>query len=151
MWLRWLLAAFHLVALGIGFAAVLARRRALHGPLDDEGLRRVFFADNLWAVAAVLWLATGLVRAFTALEKGSSYYLSNVAFLTKMGLFVLVLVLEAWPMTTLIRWRIRRRRGEPLDTSRANTLAVISQVQALLVVAMVFAATAMARGLGSLG
>lgn len=50
-------------------------------------------------------------------------------------------------MATLIRWRIRRARADVLDTSRALIFARISEVQVLLVVAMVFAATAMARGL----
>jgi hypothetical protein len=36
--------------------------------------------------------------------------------------------------------------GQPLDTRVAPVVARISEVQALLVIAMVFAATAMARG-----
>jgi putative membrane protein len=146
--IRWLLAALHLLALGIGLGAVWARARALRGPLDDAGLRRVFYADTLWGVAAVVWIATGLLRAFGGWEKGAAYYLHNHAFLAKMGLLVLVLALEVWPMVTLIRWRISLARGHPVDTGRAPTFALISTVQAAIVVAMVFAATAMARGLG---
>ena len=146
---RWLLAALHLLALGVGLGAVWARGRALRGPLDAHGLRRVFAADAWWGVAAVVWIATGLLRAFGGWEKGTAYYLQNHAFLTKMALLVLVLALEAWPMATLIRWRIRLAKGGEVDTARAPTFALISTVQAALVVAMVFAAAAMARGLGT--
>jgi putative membrane protein len=51
-------------------------------------------------------------------------------------------------MITLIRWRKTVSRGESPDTSAAPLLARISFVQAWLIVLMVFAATAMARGLG---
>ncbi len=71
MTIRWLLAAIHLLALGLGFGAVWARGRALRGELDPAGLRRAFYADTWWGVAAVLWIGTGLVRAFGGFEKGS--------------------------------------------------------------------------------
>ncbi len=148
MVLQWMLAALHLLALGVGMGAIWVRARALRGALNPEGLRRIFAADTLWGVAALLWLTTGLWRAFGGLEKGSAYYLASNAFVIKMGLLVLVLLLEIWPMVTFIRWRIRLARREPVDTSHARHLALISNVQAALVVAMVFAATAMARGLG---
>ena len=146
--IRWIVAALHLLALGVGLGVVWARGRALHGVLDAQGLRRVFYADNLWGMAAGVWIATGLARAFAGLEKGSAYYLHNHAFWTKMTLLGLVLLLEVWPMASLIRWRIRYARGEDIDTRRAGVLAGISVAQAGLVIAMVFAATAMARGLG---
>ena len=150
MLIRWLLAALHLLALGIGLGAVWARGSALRGRLDADGYRRLFHADSLWGVAALLWISTGLVRAFGGLEKGSAYYLHNAAFLAKMTLLVLVLALEVWPMTTLIRWRVALGRGREVDPGPAATLALISRVQAGLIVAMVFAATAMARGLAAL-
>jgi putative membrane protein len=148
--IRWIFAALHLLALGIGLGAVWARASALRGPLDAAGYRRVFHSDSLWGVAALLWISTGLIRAFGGLEKGSGYYLHNAAFLAKMTLLALVLALEVWPMMTLIRWRIALGRGGAVDPSPADKIALISRVQAALIVAMVFAATAMARGLGVL-
>ena len=34
--------------------------RALQAPLDVPALRRVFYADTWWGIAAVLWIGTGL-------------------------------------------------------------------------------------------
>jgi putative membrane protein len=148
MLLRWMFAAFHLLALGIGLGAIWVRSRALAGEPDAARLRQAFAADTFWGVAAVLWIATGLVRAFGGLEKGTDYYLGNTAFLIKMALLGLILLLEIWPMVTLIRWRIALGRGQPVDTRPARHFALISLLQAGLVIAMVFAANAMARGLG---
>ena len=147
MTIRWLMAALHLLALGIGLGSVWVRARALRGPLDAPGLRRVFAADAWWGIAAIVWIATGLYRLFAGLEKATAYYMGSNAFWTKMALLGLILALEILPAATLVRWRMLQRRGEAVDTARAGTLATISAVQAALVVAMVFAATAMARGL----
>jgi hypothetical protein len=87
-------------------------------------------------------------RAWGGIEKGTTYYLQNDAFLIKMALLGLILILEVWPMATLIQWRIRMRRNELSDTGAAAAMARISWVQAGLVILMVFAATAMARGYG---
>jgi putative membrane protein len=152
MMLRWLLAALHLLALGIGLGAVWARGRALRSPLEvGDNLKRVFLADALWGAAGFLWISTGLWRFLGGLEKGTGYYLQNHVFLTKMALLVVLLLLEVAPIVTLIHWRKRAAAGVPGDFRAAGRLATISHIQVWLVVLMVFAATAMARGLGSAG
>jgi putative membrane protein len=148
MWIRWLLASLHLLGLGIGLGAIWVRARALGGSLDPDRLQRALLADTFWGIAALLWIVTGLIRAFGGYEKGTQYYLQNDAFILKMILLGLILVLEIRPMITLIQWRRVLSRKEEVDTTPAAALARMSWVQVALVVAMVFAATAMARGYG---
>lgn len=143
----WLLATLHLLALGIGLGAVYARARALRGTLDQDGLRRVFLCDNWWGVAGGLFLVTGVLRAFFGFAKGTEYYLANGLFHAKLGLFVLILLLEIWPMMTFIRWRMQMKRGDTIDTSRARAFAGISHAQMGLILIILFLATAIARGL----
>lgn len=147
--LRWILAATHLLALGIGLGAVWARGRALRQPLDLTGLRRVFAADAWWGIAALLWLSTGLWRLIGGTEKATAYYMGNHVFWGKMILFVAIVLLELAPMMALIRWRRQAAAGQLPDVSRAGGFARTSFIQAGLVVLMVFAATAMARGYGA--
>jgi putative membrane protein len=90
----------------------------------------------------------GAAARLRGYEKGTTYYLGNHLFRTKMALFGAILLLELWPMVTLIRWRLTMRRGAAIDARVAPSLARISVVQAVLVLAMVFAASGMARGLG---
>lgn len=140
--------ALHLLALAIGLPSVFLRGRALKGPVDAEGLRALFAADNAWGVAALLWIVTGLLRAFGGLEKGTTFYLHSNLFWSKMALFAAVLLLEVWPMVTFIRWRIQRGRGQAPDTSGARALYVINHIEMALVVVIVFVASFMARGFG---
>jgi putative membrane protein len=147
--LRWLLAAVHLLALGIGLGSVWARARLLGAPtLDDSTLRRALAADVWWGVAAILWVGSGLWRLLGGTEKTTAYYLENHAFWTKMVLFAAILVLESTPIVRLGTWRRQLARGETPDLRAAPTMARTSYVQAVLVILMVLAATAMARGLG---
>ena len=92
--LRWLIATLHLLTLPLGLGAIWARSRALSLTRSADDLHRVFVADNLWGLAAVLWLVTGLLRVFAGLEKGTSYYLHDRVFYAKMGLFLVILLLE---------------------------------------------------------
>jgi putative membrane protein len=141
---------------------VLARGEALKQAARDlpgtEALRRAFRADNHWGIAAILWLVTGLWRYLGSTEKSTGYYNSNHVFLTKMGLFVAILVLEISPMMTLIRWR--RTLGRPttvqggasvalIDATAARKIATISYIQGAIVTVMVLAAVTMARGYGA--
>ena len=70
--LRLLLAALHLIALGIGLGAVWARGNALNRPLDRAAMVRAFHADTWWGIAAVLWISTGLWRLLAGTEKATS-------------------------------------------------------------------------------
>jgi putative membrane protein len=169
--LRLTLAWLHLIALGIGMWAVLARGQALREAARElpgtAALRRAFLADARWGAAAVLWLGTGLWRYLGSTEKSTAYYNSNHIFLTKMTLFVVVLGLEIWPMVTLIRWRAAIGRGAAgasgargggagaggaaLDPAVARRAATISYIEGAIVAVMVFTAVAMARGYGARG
>ena len=144
--MRWLLASLHLIALGIGLGAVWGRSRALRGVLDTSAVQRVLTADIWWGVAALIWLVTGLWRLFAGTEKPLSFYMTSHWFLAKMVLFVLIVLLEIWPAVTFARWRVGRGRGEMPDTRSAGSLATVSVVQTVLVLLIVGAATAMARG-----
>ncbi|WP_419709518.1 DUF2214 family protein [Pseudomonas sp. NFX224] len=144
---HWFLAAAHLLALALGFWAVLVRGTNFRRLASGAGeARSVLIADNLWGICALILLVTGGMRAFGGYEKGTGYYLHQPLFHLKMTLFVLILLLEVVPMVTLIKWRVALARGAAIDTGRAKLFARISHVEALLVLLMVVAATGMARG-----
>jgi len=145
--LSYLIATLHILTFGIGFYAIWTRANALKKLNNVSGLNEVFKADNFWGLAALLWITTGLWRAFGGLEKGSEYYLHSKTFIVKMALFLLVFIIEIKPMVTLIRWRTKKRKNEPMDFSSARQLAFLSHIELGLITIIVFLATAMARGI----
>jgi putative membrane protein len=144
------LSALHLLGLCLALVSLRGRGLALSGRLDAEGRNQVLRHDNAWGLSAVLLVGTGLARAFGGVEKGGEFYMGSGAFHLKMGLLALVLILEAWPMMTFLRWRLHIARGQDPDTRHARAFLWINHVEGVLVVGMIFVASLMARGLGML-
>jgi putative membrane protein len=143
----YLLSVLHLLTFGLGFGSCWARAVALKRVKDNSGMDAVFLADNLWGLSALLWIVTGLWRAFGGLEKGTDYYLGNTAFQIKIGLFILIFMIELRPMVTFIKWRMMYKRGETIDLTPAPALARLSYIELILLIPIVFMAAAMSRGM----
>ena len=149
-----LLASLHYLALALGFWSIMERGSAFRslqkGGDTEVKLKRLFQTDNVWGGAALLWIGTGFLRAFGGYEKGSSFYLSSPLFWVKMGLFLSLFLLETFPMIMLIRWRILRKRKEALQYSPVllQRLFLLNSLEVVLIVAIVFSAGLMARGIG---
>ncbi len=151
--LRSLIASLHYLSLGIGMGAVFARglaiRRLQRDGVTRPGLSSLFFADNFWGIAALLWVGTGLARAFGGLEKGTSFYIHNPMFHLKMGLFLIVGAVEVAPMIRFIRWRTDLKGAREISVP-ANVLSryrFTNDLQLTLIVVMIFVASLMARGI----
>ena len=140
-----LLSAVHVLTLALGLGAVFARGRALAAPLDEAGWQRLLMADNLWGIAAGLWIASGLGRVFFG-GKETGFYWHNGFFWVKLALFGLVFALETTPMITFIRVRSARRRGAALPQFSVAAYRRINSAELALVVGIVFVAAFMARG-----
>jgi len=149
------LSALHVLALALGFSSLWlrgVRLRALAKDRADAAARAALLkADDVWGVAAILWIVTGLTRVFFG-EKTPEFYLRNGFFWVKMALFLLVFALELRPMATFIRWRIAKGRGG--DAAVQATVAAapleafvrINDAETVLVLVIPFAAALMARG-----
>jgi putative membrane protein len=140
-----LLSAIHVLTLALGLGAVVMRGRALARPLDEAGWQRLLAADNLWGIAAGLWIASGFARVFLG-GKEPGFYWHNGFFWIKLALFGLVFALELTPMMTFIRVRTAHRRRTALPRFSVEAYRTINAAEIVLVVAIVFAAAFMARG-----
>ena len=140
-----LLSAIHLLTLAVGFAAIVERGRALAGPLDAAGWKRILAADTWWGIAAASWIVSGLLRVFHG-GKTPEFYWSNGFFWIKLGLFALVFALELTPMVAFIRVRAARSRGAAPPNLPIERFRTINRLEVVLVVAIVLAASLMARG-----
>src|SRR4051812_39510482 len=100
--LRIALAVLHLLGFSIAVASLYGRALVFSDVTDRAALHRGFRADNWWGISALLLVATGLWRALGSMEKASSWYWANHVFQAKMALLALVVILEVWPMITLL-------------------------------------------------
>jgi len=139
------LSAIHVLTLALGAGAIFARGRALSRPLNDDGWKGLLAADNAWGIAALLWIATGLLRVFYG-GKEPGFYWRNGFFWVKLALFALIFALELAPMTTFIRVRVARGKGTALPRFPLEAYRRINAAELALVVAIVVVAAFMARG-----
>jgi putative membrane protein len=133
------LSAIHVLTLGLGLGSIFARGRALSRPLDDAGSKRLLAADNVWGLAALLWIASGFARVFLG-GKEPTFYWRNGFFWVKLGLFATLFALELMPMITFIRVRLARTRGAALPQFSIETFRRLNALETALIVVIVFVA-----------
>jgi putative membrane protein len=149
MFVDWLLASFHHLAV-FSLAAILSAEIVLTaGPIDDRLVLRVARVDAWFGILAALVVAAGVLRVFFG-AKGYEYYWGNIFFWAKMALFVGVGLVSVAPTMLYIGWR-RRVRAD--STFRPPPDEIKQLRQALYVEAGLFALipicpAAMARGYG---
>ena len=135
------LAAFTLVsAIAIEFVTIrqeITRANAI----------RLLVTDAVLGASATILLLVGLLRVFY-FEKGSAYYLSSHAFLTKFSVFILVAVLSAVPTIEFLSWRKAVRAGQAPAVSdrKLKTVRSILHVEMVGVVIILACAALMAKG-----
>lgn len=149
MFVDWLLASFHHLAV-FSLAAILSAEIFLTaGPIDDRMALRVARIDAWFGILAALVVAAGVLRVFFGV-KGYEYYYVNILFWAKMALFVGVGLVSVAPTAIYIGWR-RRVRADPSFRPPAEEIAQLRQalyVEAGLFALIPICAAAMARGYG---
>ncbi len=112
MFVDWLLASLHHLAV-FSLAAILSAEIFLTaGPIDDRMALRLARVDAWFGIMAALVVAAGILRVFFG-AKGYEYYYVNIFFWAKMALFVGVGLVSVAPTYMYIAWR-RRARADRL-------------------------------------
>jgi len=109
--------------------------------------RRLPIVDAVLGVSATLLLIVGLLRVFY-FEKGSLYYFSSHAFLTKFAVFIILALLSIVPTLEFLSWRKAVKAGQvPVVEAKRMRLvrSIIHGELAGIVIILLFAAI-MARG-----
>ena len=95
-------------------------------PLTVVQARRLQRTDSIFGAAATVLLIVGLLRVFY-FEKGATYYFGSHAFLTKLGLFILLALLSAIPTVEFLSWRPALQAGQ-VPQPNAKKLRIITGV-----------------------
>jgi len=135
------LAAFTLVsALAVEF--VLIRQE-----LTLASARRLPVVDAVLGGSATLLLIVGLLRVFY-FEKGSAYYFSSHAFLTKFAVFIILAILSIVPTVEFLSWRksLKAEQVPVVDARKMRLVRMLIHGELMGVVIILLCAAIMARG-----
>ncbi len=147
-----LLAYAHLLAI-LTMVVFLASEAALcRGEwLNAAVVERLARLDNIYAVAAVTVLLTGLARTWWGI-KGLGWYWGNPLLYVKLGLFVAMGLLSIRPTRMFARWRRElRAKGTLPDPAEVVLARRLVMWQAHLLPLIPLAAVFLARGWGGAG
>jgi putative membrane protein len=135
------LAAFTLVA-ALAIEFLLIRQE-----ITLANAQRLLVIDSIYGTAAGVLLVVGLLRVFF-FEKGYLYYFGSHAFLTKLGLFILVGIVSAIPTIEFAKWRKAVKAGQApsIDAGKIRTIRKIIHWELAGIVFILFFAAMMAKG-----
>jgi len=109
--------------------------------------RRLPIVDAVLGASAVLLLIVGLLRVFY-FEKGSLYYFSSHAFLTKFAVFIILALLSIVPTLEFLSWRKAVNAGQVpvVEARRMRLVRSIIHGELAGIVIILLCAAIMARG-----
>ena len=144
-----LLAYFHYSAIFLLFAFLTAEAMVLRNPLDAGAVRLLARVDLWFFAAALLALASGLMRLYWG-AKGVGFYTANPVFHVKMAMFIAIGILSLPPTLQYIRWARKLKvdaRFEPPEPERRRIRRLV-MIEIHLAALLPLFAVFMARGIG---
>lgn len=144
-----LLAYFHYSAIFLLFAFLTAEAMVLRNPLDAGAVRLLARVDLWFFAAALLALASGLMRLYWG-AKGAGFYTANPVFHVKMAMFIAIGILSLPPTLQYIRWARKLKvdaRFEPPEPERRRIRRLV-MIEIHLAALLPLFAVFMARGIG---
>lgn len=137
----------HFIGIMSLMGSLITEHLILKPGINKTQIKQLATIDLIYGLAAILVLATGLLRWFVY-GKGSDYYLSNPFFHTKLTLFVIMGILSIWPTRRFLIWNKQAKSGQTPEISDKlvkGTLMFI-RIELLLVIIIPLLAVFVARG-----
>jgi putative membrane protein len=142
-----LAAYLHFLAIIVTVSFLVAEMVVCRPGLSVEQVRLLPRLDVLFFAAALVALATGLLRLFVY-GKGLGFYLPNPAFHAKMALYVAIALVSIKPTLTFMRWSRGLAAGDLPPDAEVGAVRRLIHVELGLVALMPLMAVLMARGIG---
>ncbi len=133
----------HFISIMVLISALVAEHLLVAKEVPLATFRKLVVIDQLYGIAAVVILATGLTLWF-GVGKPASFYSSNMVFYIKICLFVVAGLISLFPTIFIIRHRKTDASVVVMPSYIINAIRV--QLVVLLVIPLL--AVTMARGYG---
>lgn len=127
----------------------MIERLLIKPEMSWDNLLKLSKVDAVYGLSAIIVVTTGLLNWFY-FGKGSNYYSSNIIFLTKLSLFIVVGILSIYPTVWIARYKKKHRANPPelVSIDKANAIKACIQLELALMAIIPLLATLMANGIG---
>ena len=143
-----LIAYLHYLSIILLGAFLTAELAVCRPPIGAAQVRQLPKLDIVFFGAAMLALATGLLRLFFY-AKGLAFYLPNPTFIAKMALYVAIALISIVPTRRFIGWRrALDAGGSAPDADAVSRVRRLLHLELALLALMPLLAVLMARGIG---
>ncbi len=144
-----IMASLHHIAAFTVAACLVYEFVAYRKNLTVAEARNIQRVDLAYGIAAGLVLVAGFLRVYF-FEKGSPYYFANHLFWTKIVLFVIVGLLSIYPTIRYIKWNpvLAANKSPESPDAEYKNIRLLLWLEIIGLILILFAAPAMARGLG---
>ncbi len=144
-----IMASLHHLAAFTVAATLIYEFVAYRKGLGIEEARRIQRVDLAYGISAGLVVLVGLLRVFF-FEKGANFYTHNPMFWIKMSLFVLIGLLSIYPTVRFIKWNSFLSVGQApeIPSDEFKRIRLLLSLELIGLILILFAAPAMARGIG---
>ncbi len=139
----------HYIAIMALMGSLISEHLILKPGISGQQIKSLAGIDLVYGIAAIVVLATGLLRWFVY-GKGSEFYLSNPLFHIKLTLFVIIGVLSIFPTIKFLKWKKQIKKDEDpgIDERAVKRLLMFIRIELLLVAILPLLAVMIARGVG---
>jgi putative membrane protein len=140
----------HFLAFYAMTAALVLQLVLLSEEVDIRRARRIRRADAIYGLAALAILGFGFMRVYY-FEKGADYYFSNIWFITKLVVFILMGILSTMPTRRFLSWKKTLKSGKApvLSAADVRKLRLVIHAELTGIGIILLCAALMAHGLGS--
>ena len=127
--------------------SLISEHLILKPSIKKEQIRSLATIDLIYGLAAIIVLATGLLRWFVY-GKGYDFYMSTPLFHIKLTLFIILGVLSIFPSIKFYKWNKQVKGGEEPDINEKGVkkLLMFIRIELLLIAIIPLLAVLIARG-----
>lgn len=139
----------HILFIIVIIVCLVVERLMIKPQITWESLLKLMKVDGLYGFAAIVVVTTGLLNWFS-FGKGDAYYSSNVVFLIKLSLFIVIGILSIYPTVAFFKLKKKHKSNPPEQVSieNANQIKSVIQLELVIMAVIPLLATLMANGIG---
>jgi putative membrane protein len=144
MWLYSIVTYLHFISIFILFSALIIELSIIKRKMTRSNFILLKKADLFFGIFALLTVATGLFRIYYY-GKGEDYYLSNLIFVLKVSLFILVGLLSIYPALQFLK--SRKLNIETVELKNFRIIRFLFIIEVILLLIIPFLAVLVAKGI----